>query len=1479
MKKLFDKLSSLIKERMRDSFWTRIALVLSIIVVFCTTYALVLPALTLTTSSSNNVLQEEAPAETSSEEIALQESSTSQTESSSVENAATSETSSSSAVEETQTESSSQPEQADEEEVDPTQAGEFTKEADNVVVKVTYGQDTFAEKVSLKVTPIKNTSAIEEKLKSELAKENRELTTSHSYDISFVNAAGKEIEPAKEVSVSMTFKSDLSKENERQEGWKLYHFIDDKHQKVEDLTDEKATDIKETEDGAVNEVVFKSDTFSTYTIAGKTYEDFADYLTGASYVTSPKPTYNSGTKLLSTTINLNYHFEATQLRVNPRYALELPADTTWTDVTLGMVYTGKEGSTDAYHYQLVEENGKKYMVIEFLDAYIRNSGITVSGNIEYKAELGESLRDSQNNYHVEYSDKAKVDIPSSGYDQPSEPVQSEYDLKSEKSGNLVYDGDEAYIDYVVTISSTKGTKNDINVKDVLSTYELTIGDFEKTSIIKRGANGGTQNLTSQVNLTPTKTSSYGNQSSTFETTLPKLNAGESYTIRYRYKISDIKTSSRWVENKVDVTSQDTPSPGQVSVTKEVVRNSVEKSGYFNQDTNTITWKITINKNGNDIAGAVLSDVMLSQALPGTLVISPNRNNVVQESDGTLRFIAVGSTGKNTNTYTIEYSTDAGIESDSWQSSTVISNEAVLNDNGEESRAIYHVTISPEKTNDIKKEFVSQVNTDDDNIKILNWKVTIGVPGNGGIPKGTTFTDEVKGNGYASTGHYYTKSQLLELNQKLESIFGKGNFILKAKAYRGKDSSQPEWGNVINVTSDMADEHYEYFELQLINDYRTGNSEVVLEYSSTGDLSEENRFNNTFDKHTADYTISTGKVTKEDSTAGMGTYLGDNRYNPADETSYTVSNGNMKTISWAARVALTETSKKVTITDTLPEGVDWNLVKLDFGRLYNMGTAVVKGNRVTGERHGVKIEGVIENGTITITATATNGGPLRDAVLMGTDRFRENFYLVYTFDLPQESPLDDDIVKKFKNSIRASIDDQFIGSDDQTQTITYKPGQKVQKNGTWNNNSREVDYVIAINPEALDLHADSDTLVMTDTLTYAKNSSINLSYDLKQGSVKLYTMDDEEVTDGWSWTVKKEDDGDTVKSIMTIEVPDGKAYKLKYSYGVSKDNDDDMWMTVNNTASISGLKTGADTDSTNVNWQKASTTGTAVTEKKYQITKVDADNFRTVLPGALFSVYENGNEDAVATYRTNEEGVFNVFQALNGANTKTVDKLKENTLYYIEETEPPKGYAKTSDTKYYFYFSESNTLPTNLDGFTGDIKQVHNLTQQSRQGIVSNEKRVLITVKKEWQDVDGNKTNRSSGNIDVTLKRYTDNVANSETVETRQIAANGGQWMSDFDGLPRADANGNTYTYFVEETPVSGYDTTYSSDKTSSTKASDVTSTGGEITITNKAQKAYNLPKTGGSGAQSLVIAGLTISGLAALLLLLKSYKNQEGNGL
>ena len=119
------------------------------------------------------------------------------------------------------------------------------------------------------------------------------------------------------------------------------------------------------------------------------------------------------------------------------------------------------------------------------------------------------------------------------------------------------------------------------------------------------------------------------------------------------------------------------------------------------------------------------------------------------------------------------------------------------------------------------------------------------------------------------------------------------------------------------------------------------------------------------------------------------------------------------------------------------------------------------------------------------------------------------------------PFDDSITKNYKNKVSAKIDGKPAGEDDHTQKITVEPGRKISKGGTWSNDNREISYKLDINPEAQDLAAGKSSYTLVDTLEYREDLLTNISYDLKQESVKLYDSNHQEIDKSeWSWTVKK-----------------------------------------------------------------------------------------------------------------------------------------------------------------------------------------------------------------------------------------------------------------------------------------------------------------------------------------------------------------------
>jgi hypothetical protein len=228
MKRLWVNLTARVKQRVQESVMVKIALALSIALVFGTTYVLILPALTISTDNRSAVMQR---TESVSDETSL-----SQQESS---------------AESPQVEGSNTEQRLNEQKESSkpsvnqqfSQSGRLQASADNVVVTVDFTAGTFAEPVSLVVQSVGTTEKINQRLSTVLRETKQSLSKALSYDISFRNASGQEVEPQKEVTVSLQFNAAITS-SKLQSSWKLYHFIGNDINHVEDLTHESDTNIE-----------------------------------------------------------------------------------------------------------------------------------------------------------------------------------------------------------------------------------------------------------------------------------------------------------------------------------------------------------------------------------------------------------------------------------------------------------------------------------------------------------------------------------------------------------------------------------------------------------------------------------------------------------------------------------------------------------------------------------------------------------------------------------------------------------------------------------------------------------------------------------------------------------------------------------------------------------------------------------------------------------------------------------------------------------------------------------------------------------------------------------------------------------------------------------------------------------------------------------------------------------------------------------
>jgi hypothetical protein len=156
----------------------------------------------------------------------------------------------------------------------------------------------------------------------------------------------------------------------------------------------------------------------------------------------------------------------------------------------------------------------------------------------------------------------------------------------------------------------------------------------------------------------------------------------------------------------------------------------------------------------------------------------------------------------------------------------------------------------------------------------------------------------------------------------------------------------------------------------------------------------------------------------------------------------------------------------------------------------------------------------------------------------------------------------------------------------------------------------------------------------------------------------------------------------------------------------------------------------------------------------------------------------------------------------------------------------------------------------------------------------------ITVNKEWYNAEGEMFDPAVGSISFELwQKATDssgNVVDEAKALNELFTIEAPSWTKQIDvtDLPTVgtttDGQEVSYTYFVKEDAVSGFDTVY--ENNGGITDSDVD---GTIVIKNKQQKSYELPMTGGRGT-----IGYTMAGGAMILLAVCLYiQNKRQGGL
>lgn len=1082
------------------------------------------------------------------------------------------------------------------------------------------------------------------------------------------------------------------------------------------------------------------------------------------------------------------------------------------------------------------------------------------------------------------------------------------------------------IAYEVVAKTTNGTGTTIDITDFFDTASACPGKFQENTIqlIKIAADGAETNVTAtykaQLNV---------NDSELKYTALPKLEAGEQYVLRYHATIQVHDDYTYQSINKVKAEFD-----GKDSSTSKEVKNTeprLTKSGNYDANSRIITWTVTIkNPYGEDLRGKKFTDL-----LPAELEVVNNVEITRGHWSDDIKPVSAEDFKKAGCSYTFptDKSETAAFYTikiqtkvpDGTAVGTTYTNTAEFDGNS----ASGEVTVT-DRSSYLSKSLYKAEDLETGKKK-LTWQTSVSIPtGWNKITLTDTIHDaEVEGIEQDGT-HYAVLSELrdeIKANLYL-TLFNSSETVTMANASEHHVTFTvtyyDEHGNTITnndahvakftITAKLADGQTLDATSMVLSSYHT-----VADISNAG-IEEPWLFVNNAasgDKTSdASYTYKKPKEAKlEKLVYEYGNF--NNAGSKISELDYTSNGGKIYyelTIPTSLTCKDPLTTKDLVITDTLPAGVTFDISSVTVGaneykadgsvnhQAWFANTIYGSGGRsnydisATKNFSASKTQIGATDTDRTITFTIKSGYNVSDKPQV--------FYIRYSVSVAEDASWDD---LRTENKYRNSA--EWNGDKAETETTVKRSYEKLYKTGTVVTEApdasgkptatKKINYSVVINPTGAKLLTTSNTLTLTDTLSF--NPSDNTSADLDLSSIHLYgvTLD---TTTGNIVADHTNEIGhdrftatyDSPNHTMTVTVPDELACVLEYTYQISYPSSTEV--TVKNHANLSGLvEKWVDTHV--VNYDSSAT----VRFSKFDLNKVDSNDYLVTLPGATFQLAKWNKTtktfDEVRTLKTNTSGQIN-FGLLDSSATAEIitessAQLLCNTLYRIVETDAPTGYALSKSPIYLLWGAFSNTKRADAFNAATGESFIHDASEYDK-WLNCNDVTYLargdisavyvpntansITVAKHWLDTDGktelalDKVNSTyTATVELRRKGYQHGGQKSDDLVETVTLDNSNNWNYSWNNLSLTDPADSsiTYKYYVKETACSG---TFKYD------LNNTGITGGTILLYNQVPEDanYELPSTGGAGTLPYTAVGGTMMLTALAYSFIHRKRRHEG---
>ena len=938
--------------------------------------------------------------------------------------------------------------------------------------------------------------------------------------------------------------------------------------------------------------------------------------------------------------------------------------------------------------------------------------------------------------------------------------KSDISVKKEAAADIIEEGGKTYFKYTITVSSNNGTAGEtVDIRDQITyLYKLT-GQFDKDSFELKKNDGDVSNLKSYLKMTTDESGRPGFTMSA----LPPLEAGESYTLTYRYEITNANelTANDYGEvgNKAYAKYGNHDEKGTIEIKKGLYGDGliIKKTGGYSGNGKTdlahgrIKWQVDIqNPSGNDLKGYVVTDTIRSGS-----------DAVIREQNGVE--VYVSQDGSNYSTYIVNNKAEKGTVTDGKKGFTYTFPDGST---GKNYRFIYYTTNPTLKAgetttveNDVTAERGGEKYTGEGKVTVearegllikapngktldvvdltklkKDWSIAVRTAAETDAGKTFTIKDtfqppKVNESESATLKHYAIKSVLdrqlragMNLywvsgdrsnQESLSTVLNRFSGVsVTFKYYKedGKEAlNEDDHVTSFEITVDWKNADQNLIITQLNADNYTSYIEDISSLKAGDTVKATNKIECEESKKqptevTNSYTKpEPEKPKKPDLRKLVATDSMNGPYDFEDNTA-TIRTGTPNgTVIWFKLLIKHPNADTVTVTDTLPKGLKYVEAKNTDNTLNwqdSYRVGTTKDDR----------KGIAES-----DLWAKTSQPNTD-VFQLTTSMNENGQQVLTFTL---SGLD----KKDLTNVDASIIYGVKVEDDYWNDISNDPSKDYPNEAKWGKLKKSATATVTrTNFETQKgVNYDPKTQTATYTVTINEQSKQLLPYEggylklediltvppglsatLDQNSIVVRNEHDEDVTKDALGPCNIDPDTHTMK----IEIKDGKKYKLSYTYKFVPHEGlpSGQTLTVTNEVKMCGhIASNKDMEFHNGGGSGSASNG--VTDILTLVKSEKGKNNNT-LGGVTFELSEYGENrwTPVGTHTTESsgdaKGTITFRYNARGESAEGTVKVNADTLYRLVETQTANDYILDDTPHYFVMLSQGATADEVYPNFSG-----------------------------------------------------------------------------------------------------------------------------------------------------------------------------------